>query len=169
MRRVAWEQKVRLDGFFFFFWCKVPVFRSTICLSAGFSLFNQSNMKQEIWSLPRDVHPSEASGKWLLSFLERLCRLRLRQPPIFSSEGIFWDFEASWLKKKQKHTGVQNRVIITGMTVGPICVPPQHVFQCFVVLVSGSVLLWPVLPAFQTTSPPLSPPGSCLGYPSLWN
>lgn len=42
---------------------RVPVFRSAICLSAGFSLFNQSNMKQEIWSLPRDVHPSEAAGK----------------------------------------------------------------------------------------------------------
>lgn len=46
-----------------FCFCGVPVFRFAICLSAGFSLFNQSNMKQEIWSLPRDVHPSKAAVK----------------------------------------------------------------------------------------------------------
>lgn len=50
------------------FFLKVPVFHAAICLSAGFSLFNQSNMKQEIWSLPRDIHPLRPLGSDCTAF-----------------------------------------------------------------------------------------------------
>lgn len=73
-----------------FCFCGVPVFRSAICLSAGFSLFNQSNMKQEIWSLPRDVHPSEAAGKTAaqLSRAPRLSEAGATSAPLVEWRGI---------------------------------------------------------------------------------
>lgn len=73
---------------------KVLVFHATICLSAGFSLFNQSNMK------PGDLVPLEIYILWgFWEVTARLSRAPLKTKAVWGSlKGFFWDFEASCLR-----------------------------------------------------------------------
>lgn len=111
-----------------FCFCGVPVFPSAICLSAGFSLFNQSNMKQEIWSLPRDVHPSEAAGKTTaqLSRAPRLSEAGATSAPLVEWRGILglWGI---FISKIINRDGDETQVTVARVIMRVMCLPNKSV------------------------------------------